>query len=175
MARKGNAGSGRGFVVGIGFHHGGRDLAAPVVEQGGELADALGLFAGQIALLTEVVAEIEELDGVVLEILEELVVALADGAAGALHAVVAVVREVPEERGPLGRGAAADEAGEAHAVDVLRGERGGADHLEDRGIEVRADDRDMADGAGRAAAGPAYEERHADPALIEPALGAAER
>ena len=45
------------------------------MEQGGELADALGLIAGKIALLADVVAEVEELDGVVLEILEELVVA----------------------------------------------------------------------------------------------------
>ena len=70
------------LVVGIRRHHRGGNLAAPVVEQGGELADALGLLAGEIALLAEIVAEVEELDGVVLEILEELVVALADGAAG---------------------------------------------------------------------------------------------
>ena len=111
-----DGGRGRGerlllpLVVRIRLHHGRRDLAAPVVEQGGELADALGLFAGKIALLADVVAKVEELDGVVFEILEELVVALADGAAGTLHAVVTVVGEVPEERGPLWRGAAAGEA-----------------------------------------------------------------
>ena len=75
-------GSGRGFVVRIRLHHDGRDVAAPFVEEGGQLSGALGLFAREIALLAEVVAEVEELDGVVFEILEQLVVALADGGTG---------------------------------------------------------------------------------------------
>ena len=52
---------------------------------------------------------------------------------------------------------------------------GQAGHLEQSGVEVGADDRLVSDRAGLARARPAHDERHPNPALVQPALGAAQR
>ena len=49
-------------------------------------------------LLAEIGFQIEQLDGSVLEILQQLVIAVTDRTAGALHTVIAVMGEVPVER-----------------------------------------------------------------------------
>ena len=78
---------------------------APGAQQPMQFCRLRGLLLDQIDTLTDVVAQVVELQPAVLEELDQLVVAVAHGGAGRA-ALVAVVRIVPEDR-PRGRGACA--------------------------------------------------------------------
>ena len=120
---------------------------------------------GEIVLFGWVCFEVEKLGGVVFKILEQFVISQTDCAAGALHAVIAVVGEVPVYCFSV-EGLAFECGGEAYAVEVLVGHGGQRRHLEDGRIEIRADDGFGADGAGGSVVGPLYDHRYADAAFV---------
>ena len=84
-------------VVGVVRHHSSADTGSPLVQAFFELLSFFGHPLGEVVLLAGVVSQIEQLHAAVLEIFEQLKIALTDGPAGALHPMVAVMREMPEE------------------------------------------------------------------------------
>jgi len=87
------------------------------MEAGLEVAGDEGLGGGEVVVLADVVAQVVELEVVVLEELDELVVPRAHGAAGA-PALVAVVWVVPEDGLAFELALAAQQGGNAGAVAV---------------------------------------------------------
>lgn len=102
------------------WRHARGHVLAPGVEQGAQFVGLFRLGEGEIVLFARVGFQVEQLHGAVFKIFQQFVIALADRAAGALHAVIAVVREVPVDRLSPER-FALDRGGEAHAVHVLSG------------------------------------------------------
>ena len=80
------------------------------------------LKPGEILLLPKVGLQVEELNGFIFIVFEELVVSQADGPSRALIAVVAVVREVPEE-GPTIMGLPEQGWHEALPIHMLMGKQ----------------------------------------------------
>ena len=72
------------------------DLTLPRLKQGVQFVDEVGLRVRQVDLLALVVAEVEEFQPVVLEVLDQLPVAPSNRAGGS-SALVGVVRVVPEQ------------------------------------------------------------------------------
>ena len=80
------------------LRHGSADRLAPRVQHLTQLLHHAGLLGRQVVLLAEIGFQIEQLDGSVLEILQQFVIAVPNRTAGALHTVIAVMGEVPVER-----------------------------------------------------------------------------
>ena len=129
---------------------------------------------GQIVLFVDVLVEIKQLNGVVLVIFQQLVVTVADGSSGALHAVVAVMWEVPID-GVAFQRMALQRGNEAEAVNGLTRQRRQTRHIEKRGIKVVADNGLTTDNTCVRLSGPFDDAGDADAAFVEPALGTTQR
>src|SRR5215469_1224174 len=90
------AGAG-GIVIRVRSRHGGVDGMAPVGEEVVQLFRAGRLALDQIALLTRVFGEVEELQAAVFVKFDQLPIAEADGSGGSAS-LIAVVRIMPEQR-----------------------------------------------------------------------------
>ena len=147
-------------------------LALPNVELRAHFGDTPGLRGGEVPRFPDVRAQVVELEPDVLQVvveLDEFVVTGADGRVrhGAAELVVLVVGVVPEERSAAGHGAAAEVAGETHAVDGGARRRGGqAGEFHQRGEEIHRDHGRVGHPAALDHARPIDDERHADAALV---------
>ena len=71
-------------------------MLSPCVQLFAQFGDLVGFGPGQVVLLAQVMLKIEQLDGVVFKVFQQLIVSSADRSTRALHPVIAVVGEVPE-------------------------------------------------------------------------------
>ncbi len=139
--------------------------------QGGEHGAGSGGFAlGEVGRLARIRREVVELDRAVLERFDDLPVSVAHDAA---RRIAADVRgEVPEEAIAIDRGAAAEFAGEALAIEVLAlkilGDRDVAEFEQRRHEVDRLARRRRSSSTAHAGAG--HDERNADAALVHRAL-----
>ena len=136
-----------------------------------EPRDDVGVPRGDVPRLADVAREIEELEPRRARLREAL--ADAGPVADANHLLAAVARELAIEPGPRLLRAAEQRRREAHAVHARRRLRLRPDQLEQRRQPVLETRHAIAGRAGRDAALPAHDRRHAQAALVERALPAA--
>src|SRR5690606_37093049 len=110
----------------------------------------------------------------VFVIVDELPIALPDGAGGTVDARGVIMRVVPEKGTRGGRGFAAEERKQADAVARFVGGHGGAGDGEQRGEKVGGTGGCVGGGSGRDRSGPAHDERNAQAAFVELGFAAAE-
>ena len=124
-------------------------------------------------MLTDVGFQVEELHGVVLEVFQQLVVTHANGTAGALHSVIAVVREVPIDRVSIKPVVPIEKRNKADTIGMLLRLKRQVEHIENGRIQVGTNYRHVAKLSLFAMVGPMDDQRFSDSAFIEPTLRAA--
>ena len=80
----------------VGQHRTRLDVFAPVAQQRKQLGSFLRIPLRQVLLLANVISQIKQLDGPAFKVLEQLVIAQANGPARTLHAVIAIMWKMPE-------------------------------------------------------------------------------
>ena len=150
------------------------------MQFGKESPGGLRFTVDKVDLLAYILIQIEQLYRAILKIFQQLVRARPNGATRALATVIGVMREMPED-GPGCQAVlfplhvAFNHPGEADAVNVLRRLQRQPRHLQQRGIKVGTGHRDVTDQPPRPLLWPVHNQRHADAAFIQPALGAPQR
>ena len=136
------------------------------------MGGAAGVIPGQVRLLAQVGAQIEQFHPLVLRPFDQLPVAAPDRRRRGAT-LIAVVRVVPEE-GAFRQIASFENGQQTCAIQRLLGLRWRARRLQQGGEEVRTAHRRAGHAARWHHTGPANQQRLADAALIHPALAAAQ-
>ena len=161
-----------GIEIRIFGHHACPDRFAPFVEHAFQLLGLFGHPGGKVVLFADVLRQVVELHGAVLIIFDQLVVPVTDRAAGTLQAVVAVMREMPEN-GTVLHLLLPEQRRNVHALGLAVAGKRRPRQAEERRIEIDADHRLVAFAGLRS--GSLHDHRHAQAALVHPPLAAAQR
>ena len=138
-----------------------------------QLAGPLRERVCEIPRFADVARQVVELRASVLEVLDQLPVALANSA-GRTRAARQVQRVVPEDRTVLQSRASLEEPYEALAVNRLAGRQGHASQLCERRQKVNARDRDGGLAPGLDDTRPPHAGGHAYPPFVQRALHASQ-
>lgn len=135
-----------GIEAGVLFGHDGTGLFFELCHHFLHGLDLVGVSAGEVVGLPDVLDEIVEFEAAVFVVFDELPVSHADHCNG-FSALVSIVWVVPEE-GTFGDALAFQKWFEGDAIDVFFGEEVEAGEVEQGGVEVGPCDRGVALGAG---------------------------
>ena len=87
-----------GIVVWIRLHHLGTHLFTPTMKFAGKFFGLLRLDLSQILVLSNVLREIEELNGSILEIFQQFIFPVPNRTTGTLHSMITVMWKMPVNR-----------------------------------------------------------------------------